>query len=86
MAYSLPQGDAFRDSPQHTPENIDCSDQIAFSEGIESPRLITSAFDDEESSTVGQVSALFAGGILSCYGGRSKEPKQQRSTEEHSLV
>jgi hypothetical protein len=49
MAYSLPQGDAFRDSPQHTPENIDCSDQIAFSEGIESPRLITSAFDDGES-------------------------------------
>jgi hypothetical protein len=85
MAYSLPQGNASRDSPQYTPEKIECSDQIAFSEGIESSRLITSAFEDEESSTVAQVSPLFADGILSCYGGRSKEPKQQKSTEEHSL-
>jgi hypothetical protein len=85
MAYSLPQGDAFRDSPQHTSEKIDCSDQIAFSEGIESSRPIASAFDDGERSTVGQVSALFPDGILSCYGGRSKEPKQQKSSEEHSL-
>jgi hypothetical protein len=82
---TLPQGDAFRDSPQHTAEKIGCSDQIAFSEGIERSRLFTSAFDDGESSTVGQVSPLFAVGILSCYGGRSKEPKQQKATKDHSL-